>query len=169
MGSLVGLEFALRFQDQLAGMVVTAAAVTGDETRSPAMIALARVMSKIAPKTPVVPALRAALLSHDAAVVADYDSDPLNYRGPWRPRIGWLLLDAGRRIRARAAELQLPIIFMHGGEDAIVPVSGSEFMYQHVSSSDKTLKVYPGLFHEIHNELEKNVVLTDALNWLDQH
>jgi alpha-beta hydrolase superfamily lysophospholipase len=169
MGSLIALIFALRYQDELAGMVLTGTTVNCDTAQPAALIAAGRVLSTLAPKVPVVPALPAAALSHDPAVVAAYDSDPLIYRGAWRPRMGWLLIHHGRQVRARAADLRLPVIFMHGGEDPIVPKSGSEFMYEHAGSSDKSLKIYPGLFHEIHNELEKDAVLTDAVNWLDQH
>jgi alpha-beta hydrolase superfamily lysophospholipase len=118
---------------------------------------------------PLTPALPATVLSHDAAVLAAYDTDPLNYRGAWRSRTGWLLLEAGRRLRARAAELRLPLLLMHGGDDQLTPKSGSEYMYEHAGSSDKTLKIHPGLYHEIHNEPEKESVLNEAINWLDQH
>jgi alpha-beta hydrolase superfamily lysophospholipase len=169
MGSLIGLAFALRYQDQFAGMVVTGTAVNGDETQPPALIAVGRILSKLVPKAPLIPPLPATVLSHDPAVVAAYDSDPLNYRGSFRPRLGSLLIEAGQQIRARAAELRLPLLFLHGGEDPLVPKSGSEFMYAHAGSPDKTLTIYPGLYHEIHNELEKGMVLSDAVNWLNAH
>jgi len=169
MGSLIGLTFALRYQDELAGMVVTGTAVDGDATQPAAMIAIGKVLSKIVPKLALIPALPASALSHDPAVVAAYDSDPLNYRGAFRIGIGSLLIAAGQNLRARARELRIPVIFMHGSDDPVVPKSGSEYMYMSASSSDKTLQIYPGLLHEVHNELEKDTVLTDALNWLDQH
>ncbi len=169
MGSLVGLAFALRYQDQLAGMVVTGTAVNGDEMQRSALIAVGRILSKIVPKLPLVPPLPATVLSHDPAVVAAYDSDPLNYRGSFRIRLGSLLIDAGQQIRARAGELRLPLLILHGGEDALVPKSGSEFIYAHAGSADRTLKIYPALYHEVHNEMEKDMVLADAVNWLDQH
>jgi len=38
-----------------------------------------------------------------------------------------------------------------------------------VSSDDKTLVLYPGLYHEIFNEPEKDRVLADMVVWLEQH
>jgi lysophospholipase len=169
MGSLIGLTFALRYQDELAGMVVTGTAVDGDATQPTALIAVGKVLSKIIPKVGLIPALPASAISRDPAVVAAYDSDPLIYRGAFRIGIGSLLIEAGQNLRARASELHIPVIFMHGSDDQVVPKSGSEYMYVSARSSDKTLKIYPGLFHEVHNELEKETVLADALNWLDQH
>jgi alpha-beta hydrolase superfamily lysophospholipase len=169
MGSLIGLAFALRYQDQLAGMVLSGTAVNGDETQPAPLIAVGKLLSNVIPKVALIPALPAAALSHDAAIVTGYDSDPLNYRGAWRVRMGSLLIEAGRQLRARASELRLPLLILHGGDDQLVPKSGSEYMYERAGSSDKTLKIYPGLYHEVHNELEKETVLADAVNWLDQH
>ena len=56
-----------------------------------------------------------------------------------------------------------------GAEDKVVPVSGCHLLYDGVSSSDKTMKIYPGLYHEIHNEPEQVMVLTDIADWLDSH
>jgi acylglycerol lipase len=38
---------------------------------------------------------------------------------------------------------------------------------QGIGTGDKTLKIYPGLYHEVHNELEKEAVLNDMVGWLD--
>ena len=51
----------------------------------------------------------------------------------------------------------------------VAGVSGSERVMRGVSSSDKTLKVYPALYHEIFNELaaDRAVVLKDLTDWID--
>lgn len=46
---------------------------------------------------------------------------------------------------------------------------GAEKLYQNVSSEDKTLKVYEGLYHEVFNEPERAQVLADVQAWLDAH
>ena len=43
---------------------------------------------------------------------------------------------------------------------------GSRFLYEEVSSADKTLKIYPGLYHEIFNEPERLQVFSDMEVWL---
>jgi alpha-beta hydrolase superfamily lysophospholipase len=60
-----------------------------------------------------------------------------------------------------------PLLIMHGTEDALTRPEGSEALYRRASSTDKTLKLYPGLFHEILNEPEKDEVLADIVTWLD--
>jgi alpha-beta hydrolase superfamily lysophospholipase len=40
-------------------------------------------------------------------------------------------------------------------------------VYEAVSSPDKTLRQYPGLYHEVFNEPERNQILTDLICWLN--
>jgi alpha-beta hydrolase superfamily lysophospholipase len=66
-------------------------------------------------------------------------------------------------------KIRLPLLIMHGTDDLLVPYQGSEVLYRRASSADKTLKLYPGLYHEILNEPEKQTVLEDVAAWLDAH
>ena len=46
--------------------------------------------------------------------------------------------------------------------------SGSQFLSEQCASSDKTLHIYPGLYHEIFNEPEKEEIFNEILAWLDE-
>lgn len=61
----------------------------------------------------------------------------------------------------------LPVLVLHGKEDAIVPVTISENFYEKISSGNKELVIYPGLFHEIFNEKTKDEVIKKVISWLD--
>jgi len=50
-----------------------------------------------------------------------------------------------------------------------VPPAASEMVPAHAASTDLTHRVYPGLYHEPHNEPEKDQVLDDVVGWLDAH
>ena len=76
------------------------------------------------------------------------------------------IVNAANRGLRRASEITLPIFVMHGGGDLLASPDGSETLYERVSSSDKTLKVYDGLYHEIFLEEEKYEVFADIENWL---
>jgi alpha-beta hydrolase superfamily lysophospholipase len=83
--------------------------------------------------------------------------------------MGYQMMTVGQGLRARAASLRLPLLILHGGDDPITPVSGSRYIAEHAGSGDKTLKIYPGMFHEVHNEVEKETVLNDLVTWLNGH
>ena len=58
---------------------------------------------------------------------------------------------------------------IHGDADGIAEVRGSIELDSHMISDKKTLKIYPGLYHELMNELPENreIVLTDIKKFLD--
>ena len=70
---------------------------------------------------------------------------------------------------ARAGEVTLPLITMHGDADKLTSPDGSTEFHANAGSSDKTLRMYPGLFHEIFNEPERDTVLAELGDWLEAH
>lgn len=169
MGSLIAMTFTLKYPQALAGLILSGTAVDGEKLIPAPVIALARLLTKVIPKTRLVPALAADAISHDPKIVEAYNNDSLVDRGAWRVGMGYTLIAAGRQLRQQASQLRLPLLILHGGTDKITPVSGAEAIHQQAASSDKTLKIYPNLFHEVHNELGKDAVLNDMLAWLNQH
>ena len=67
-----------------------------------------------------------------------------------------------RRFRIRA------ILYVQGESDSVVDAAGARFLEQQVSSSDLTLVTYPGLYHELFNEPERDQVLQDVVDWLER-
>jgi acylglycerol lipase len=69
----------------------------------------------------------------------------------------------------RLPSLTLPLLVLHGTADRLVPPAASEVVRAHAGSPDLTVRTYAGLFHEPHNEPEKDDVLADVVAWLDAH
>ncbi len=168
MGSLISLIFTLRYQNELAGLMITGNPLAVESTSSPLLVAAGGLVQRFLPRAPL-PAIPNTYLSHDQAIVSGYTTDPLNYAGPVYARMGHHIVQESRKVRTRLAELTLPILIMHGLGDRICPPAASEWVYEAVRSTDKTLKQYPDLYHEIHNELDKEPVLAALLQWLDAH
>lgn len=63
---------------------------------------------------------------------------------------------------------ECPLLIVHGSDDKLVPSAGSEELYRRAKSSDKTLKLYDGLYHEVLNEPERLEVLGEIAAWLDE-
>jgi acylglycerol lipase len=170
MGGLISLRYALRYQDELAGLVVSGAALYFGEDVSPWLRAVAGLLARFAPKYPVVRRGTGgeSVLSRDPAVQALFDADPLCYKGPVLARFGHELDRAARLTRPRLGELTLPLLVMHGEADTFVNPKGSVELYQQARSADKTLKLWSGCRHEIFNELEKDEVIAALLSWLGQ-
>jgi len=168
MGSLLALVFALDHQRELDGLILSGSTLEVESSQPKFLIALGGVLNNIIPKTPITP-LPHPYLSRDPAVVTAYNTDPLVFQGNVRVRTGSQIVHMSRMVKARLSEITLPLLIIHGGQDKICPPAGSETLYRGAGSSDKTLKIYPDLYHEIHNEPEKETVLTDNVNWLNLH
>jgi len=69
----------------------------------------------------------------------------------------------------KAKLLQIPILMIHGDADGIAEARGSIELDSHITSNKKTLKIYPGQYHELMNELPetREIVLSDIKAFLD--
>ena len=169
MGSLVTLEFTLRYQDDVQAIALTGTAITGDETQPAWVIALARKAAEIIPMVRLSPPSPPDVLTTDLNQALKFVTDPLTDKGMWRIGTSVAMLDAGRSIRGRVHQLNLPILAMHGEADSLTPVSGAHYLKQHVQSEDITVKTFPGLRHELVNEVEREAIIQEITDWLVAH
>ena len=59
------------------------------------------------------------------------------------------------------------MFIIHGTLDKATKPSGSQFFYDTAGSSDKTLKLYEGHFHDLLNDVGKEQVMSDVIRWID--
>jgi len=169
MGALISLSFTERYQSEIDALAISGAPVNADANVSPALVWVGKVLTRLTPKLHLLPASGPGILSRDPEIDIAWDNDPLTNKKPMRVRLGVELNNMARDVRDHLADLRLPILIMHGSEDKLVNPSGSQLAYDKVSSTDKTLKLYPGMRHEIMNEIGKEAVLDEIVTWLDQH
>ncbi|KAJ6880003.1 caffeoylshikimate esterase-like isoform X1 [Populus alba x Populus x berolinensis] len=66
----------------------------------------------------------------------------------------------------------LPFLVLHGDSDTVTDPEISKALYERASSTDKTMKLYPGMWHGLTaGETDENVgiVFTDVVAWLDKY
>jgi len=110
--------------------------------------------------------LEADGVSRDSAVVRAYRSDPLVFTGKITARLGTELLQAMDRVLAEAPKIRTPLLILQGAADKLVDPQGAQVLFDRVGSTDKAIKVYEGLYHEVFNEPEHDRVLGDVEKWL---
>lgn len=59
-------------------------------------------------------------------------------------------------------------MILHGTADCVATVDGSRRLYEQTKSGDKQLQLYPGLYHEVLNEPEREQVLADLTEWVEK-
>ncbi|KAJ8466804.1 hypothetical protein OPV22_029356 [Ensete ventricosum] len=98
-------------------------------------------------------------------------SNPYCYKG--RPRLGTAheVLMVSLDIEKSLNQVSLPFLVVHGGDDIVTDPSVSRLLYETASSEDKTLKLYPGMWHALTSgEPSANIdlVFADIVDWLDR-
>ena len=167
MGGVISSAYLLEHQQKLAGCILSGAALATGDVISPLQKVVLNTLSKVLPKLPVLQ-LEANDVCHDPAVVEAYKNDPHVFTGKIRVRLITEILRTADRVLKNAANISLPMLILHGGDDKMASPSGSEKLYAGISSSDKTLKIYPGLYHEIFLEPEKLEIYAAIHTWLEQ-
>ena len=165
MGGLITSTYLLDHQDEFQGAILSAPAIKPGGDISGATIAVGKIISRILPKMGVL-ALDDSGISRDPAVVQAYRADPLVFQGKTPARLGAEMLGAMQRVTDAASTITLPILILQGTGDMLVNPSGAQILYDKVGSADKTLELYDGLYHELHNEPERDVMFADVEAWL---
>jgi alpha-beta hydrolase superfamily lysophospholipase len=168
MGGLIGAVYLLDHQAELAGAVLSGPAVKIPKHVTPAILLMGKILSSLIPKFGLL-ALSADGVSRDPAVVQAYVSDPLVHRGKATARLAAEMLKAMQTISGQAAKITLPILIVQGSADRLVDPAGARMLYDAVSSVDKEIRIYDGLYHEVFNEPEHDKVLRDVEIWLEAH
>jgi acylglycerol lipase len=168
MGGLITCTYLLDHQDFFKGAIISAPAIKVSENISSMTITMGKVLSRIAPKAGIL-ALDAGAISRDPAVVKAYADDPLVFHGKTPARLASEMLKAMMRVTAETKKITLPFIVIQGSEDKLIDPAGAQMLYDQAGSKDKTLKVYQGLYHEVHNEPEREVMFKDVETWLTAH
>lgn len=165
MGGAIAFAAALRLQDRLRGLVLSAPALAVEDRLPAWQKTAARVLAAVAPTVGVLK-LDASAVSRDPQVVREYENDPLVHHGSVPARTAVELLDATRTFRDLARRVTQPILVMHGTADRLVPLAPTRVVHQSIASKDRTLRYYDGLYHELFNEPERDRVLDDVVGWL---
>ncbi len=165
LGGVLVANYVLRRKPRLTGVVITSPGLKTSISDQKMKIQFAKIAGKFMPEMSMPTGLDAKLISRDPAVVERYVNDPLVH-GTATLAMAKYTIEAIPWVYAHASEWDLPVLIMHGDADAIAFVSGSEEFASKIAQ-DCTLKIWPGLWHETHNEPEKEQVLAYALGWLD--
>lgn len=163
-GGVVSCIYTLEHQADIAGLVCASFAF---QVPAPDFaLAALKGLSHLAPHAHVL-ALKNELFSRDPAVVAAMNADPLIAHETQPTKTVAELARADDRLKQSFGQFTLPVFILHGTEDKATKPSGSQFFFDHAGSTDKTLKLYEGHFHDLLNDVGKEGVLTDIQGWLD--
>jgi len=162
-GNLV-LNYVLRRKSKFVGVIATSPWLRLAFEPSVLKVKLALVMNKLWPSFSQSNGLDPSALSHDITVVDAYRVDPFVH-DQISARLFIAVYQAGLWAIENAALFDRPLLLMHGGGDHITSAEATKQFAKQVQQ-DCTLKIWEGLYHELHNELEKEEIMIYLTNWL---
>ena len=165
MGGLVGLAYAVTRKPQISGLVSSAAALEVADAVSLLSRVGLRMLRPLLPRLSMPRPISDAALSRDPEVGRAYRADPLVFQ-TMTLSLAAAIYHGGARTLAAAGNVGVPVLLLHGGDDRLVPSSGSTRFARAVTVPGSELRIYPELRHEIFNEPEWESVLGDVLAWL---
>ncbi len=162
-GGVVSSVYVLDNQAELTGFICESFAF---QVPAPGFaLAAIRAISHIAPRLPVL-TLKNEDFSRDPNAVAALNSDPLTAHEVQPAITVAALVRADERLKAEFPSITLPVLIMHGTADKATVCHGSEFFFQTVGSTDRTLKLYEGHYHDLLNDVGKEQVMGDIREWI---
>jgi len=168
MGGLLSAVFLIDNQHLVQGAILSGSLVKVPDYVSDLTIQIGKILSAILPKFRIVE-IDVEGLSRDPEVVQAYRDDNLVFNGKTTVRISNEINAAMEVVETRGSTINLPLLILHGGADRVCDPSWSQYLHDLVSSPDKQLIIYDGLYHEIYNEPESDTVVAEVIKWLDDH
>ncbi|MFQ5780455.1 MAG: alpha/beta hydrolase [Nitrospiria bacterium] len=164
LGGMITAAFCIDFSYAVEGLVLSAPAY--DVPLLPWFLeAFAEALSRIIPTCSIrYPSLRGKR-SHDPEVDIAWENDPL-IQSKATPRFYVEFRKMNRYLHQYAGKIVTPTLILQGRKDGIVRPEGAQTLFDHLQISQKRLIWYEGLYHEIFNEIGRERVISDLVNWL---
>jgi alpha-beta hydrolase superfamily lysophospholipase len=164
-GGVTAITYAVRHQDQLAGLICESFAY---RVFAPDLaLQLLRGISHLLPHAQVL-RLKNQDFSRDPAWIEALGADPLvrDEAEPVQTMVA--LARADERLSDAFGKVRLPLLVLHGTADRAARAEGSQAFFDAAASEDKTLKLYEGHYHDLLNDLDRDRVMNDIGNWIER-
>lgn len=165
LGGLVALDAVLARPGRYRGLALSSPFLAPAFRLPPFARPFAAAAALVAPGADFEAGIDPEGLSRDPDVVRRYREDPRVLR---RLTAAWLraVLGAQEAVLAHAGEIRLPVLLLLGEADPIADPARGRELFERLGSPAKELRAYPAFRHEVFNEIGRERVVADLLEWL---
>jgi acylglycerol lipase len=165
VGGVIASSYVFEHQPEIAGLICESFAL---DVGLPHLAQLAlEGASHLVPHLPVY-SLKNEIFSRNPDVVAEMNNDPLIANEKQPAETASEVLKAAARLKRNMPNFDVPVFIIHGTDDKATRPEGSRYFYDNVGSEDKTLKLYEGGYHDLLNDVDREVVMADILAWVNE-
>ena len=168
LGGNIVTNYVLKRQPNFLGAIFSSPWYKLSFDPSSLMLLMARIMNKVYPKFTQNSKLEVKALSHDKEVVDKYIKDPLVHE-KISARMYFEIYKAGNWVLENTDKLNVPALIQHGNDDNLTSYKASKEFFEKAKEQGKNInyKEWDGMYHELHNELEKDAVFEFVFNWIE--
>jgi acylglycerol lipase len=164
MGGALVLKYLFKYQPVIQGVIASAPAIKPGFEVSKSMLLIGKIGQIFSPSLTQSNSLDLNNLSHNKEVKKAYLNDPFVH-DRISAEVGMGLLNYGNWIAKQKEAPSSPLLIMHGSEDKLTNFEASKSFAAQLPG-DVTWKPWEGLYHESHNETNKEEVLNCTLDWI---
>jgi acylglycerol lipase len=172
MGGAVALLIHRKQPNYWSGAVLVApmCKITEELKPRPLVLSILWTLTAIIPTWKLMPTQDISEMAiKDPNKRTEIGANPYVYRGRPRLKTAFELLMTSLDIEKRLDEVRLPFLVLHGEDDKVTDSSVSKLLYASSKSLDKTLKLYPNMWHGLtYGEPPESIelVFSDIIAWL---
>ncbi|HEX6309705.1 MAG TPA: alpha/beta hydrolase [Longimicrobiales bacterium] len=165
LGGLIALRYQEEYNTRFEGAIISSPWLATAMTVTRWKANAAQALSKVLPALPFRAGIRPEHLSRDRDIVEAYRSDPLVH-DTVTPRFFSEVSTAMGLALQRSDRIHEPILLLVAGDDRLVETERSLRFARSLTAPDLTLRVYPGHFHELLNELDRATIHREIRDWI---
>lgn len=168
MGGQISLNYLAKYPaNPLTGFITSSANIKVAVPIHPIKRYLGIALSHFFPTLRLDHEINTKWISSDPEAVRSFEEDPLVHPNI-TVNLARHILENQDDLVSKAEKIKIPALMLHGDQDRICAFEGTNDFFAGLKSKDKTKKIYPGMYHEIFNEREKEKVFTDIRNWVEK-
>jgi acylglycerol lipase len=165
-GGVVACLYTLDHQAELTGLICESFA---HELPAPDFaLAVFKGLSHVAPHAHILH-LPNERFSRNPEAVEAMNNDPLIAHETQPTQTMAAMVRADERLKKEFPLITLPVFILHGTADKNTRPSGSQHFFEMAGSTDKTLKLYEDGFHDLLNDVDKELIISDIKHWINGH
>lgn len=165
LGGLITAASVVANPSAIAGVVLSASAMQAPSKAWERL--LSRLVTAINPSAEMpLPRPGEEALTRDTELLKLIAADDRMYHGKARNLVAKTVLELSDFVWEKIAAFEPPTLIIHGDQDLSTDHRQSIRLAAEIPAQDKTLRIYPGGFHELLNDLDKEQVERDLFDWL---
>jgi alpha-beta hydrolase superfamily lysophospholipase len=155
--------------DLFSGLIGLSGAFKIDPAQVPPapVVAILRLLARIFPKKGFRRPFDPKLITSDPEGLREWERDPLASKQKLTFAYAMEFLRCQTLLPELVPGIKIPMLMQWGSEDKVATLAGHEMMIENSGSTDTTLKIYEGGYHNLLSEPTlKDQVMTDIQEWI---